>query len=205
MIINIFCNIDTSLLSHRVVPSSLFDHYLQLVCQRQKCVPEVCRESVTLKRRFKDPFNIAKFRHSLSEVNWPDLMVGANVDEDFKIFLDICIEFVEKSFPLEPYRNRKYDDKSKPWLTADIVQRNALLRDLDKVRNENNDHSITESYKRMLAPHEENVRKAKENYNSEHISGSSNQNKAAYKIINNEFNLKSESKYPTNFTDDENK
>ncbi|KAL3266443.1 hypothetical protein HHI36_010615 [Cryptolaemus montrouzieri] len=57
----------------------------------------------------------------------------------------------------------------------------------------------------MLASHKENVRKAKENYNSELISRASKPNKAAYKIINSEFNLNSKSKYPTNFTDDENK
>ncbi|KAL3283860.1 hypothetical protein HHI36_018029 [Cryptolaemus montrouzieri] len=67
---------------------------------------------------------------------------------------------------------------------AYIVQRSALLRDLDEVRKEDNDTSITESYV---------IKKI-----------SSNQNKAAYKIINSEFNLKSKSKYPTNFTDDEN-
>ncbi|KAL3287037.1 hypothetical protein HHI36_001523 [Cryptolaemus montrouzieri] len=126
----------------RVVPSSLSDHYLQLVCQCQKCVPVESRESVTLKRIFKDPFNITKFGHSLSEVNWPDLMVRANVDEDFKIFLDIFTELVGKSFPLEPYRNRKNNDVSKPWLTTDIVQQVALLRELDNFLKENNEPSI---------------------------------------------------------------
>ena len=122
LIDNIFCNYsDSSFVSGNII-TCISDHLPQFLI-----TPNCKSNSKPIsKYSFRDwsKFDQDQFLHDYSEINWNDKLKlhNKNVDSSFNIFIDTINNLIDKHLPSKICKNKKYQQKLKPWITPGIIK-----------------------------------------------------------------------------------
>ena len=118
---NILTNIDNTA-ETAIIVTDITDHLptvlVSNMCSKEK---EKQKPKVTFKRRYTDD-NINLFKSKLSKVDWENILVNANVNVDYTIFLNKFDDLYNECVPLRKCNNKRKRNPRLPWITNGILK-----------------------------------------------------------------------------------
>ena len=95
--------------------------------------------------------NLALFRYELQNVDWSSVYNTSDINESYRSFIDIFINFYNRCFPLTKLSRKRAKDK--PWITSALKKcsrkKNSLYRQWIKTRNVNDERKY-KNYKKIF-------------------------------------------------------
>lgn len=198
---NIFTNIDKNLLSPKVICTDVSDHYIQAIHFQYNNISndDICMYKYF--RSFKNESNLQYFKYLLSREDWSFLATDEGSELKFNNFFNNFTLKLDSAFPLELRRIKKSAKKC-PWITEQLINEGAFLRDVFKLHKNTANDEVHVIYKTLKKNHNIHIKHAKRAYYDSIMLNSNNKSKTAWNIIkSNDHSLVN--KMPLSLTDTE--
>jgi len=158
----------------------LSDHSYQMVHlkvndkQKEKCIE---------KRNFNEPSKEI-FLNSLVNADWSRVYEQDDVDHAYEEFFKEFKYHFDVAFPKKKRKCKTIQDNPKKWVTPQIKELTAMVREMVPIEKRLNCRMYTERYKELKKCCNTLVTNTKKSFNDKRITQSSNISKECWKIIN---------------------
>lgn len=197
LIDNIFTNADSKYIKLNNVPTTMSDHDGQLLrCCLIKSIktPDVVCSS----GRCFSKSNIAYFELLLSRETWLDVYKLRDPEIIMEAFFDTFCCLFNTAFPIRAIRFNK--TVGKKWVSPEIVNGGALLRDLHAtLRLFPGDAILRDTYRLVKKRHQQRIIDARKRFNDQHISTAENKSRSTWEVIKGTINMCSSKSLPGSF------
>ena len=197
LIDNIYCNYsDPNFVSGNII-TCISDHLPQfLITPNCKSISKP-----TSDYSYKDwsKFNQDQFLHDYSKINCNETLKlhCQNVDTSFKSFIDTLNNLIDKHLPTKVFKNKKYRQKLRPWITPGIIKsmsiRDKLYQTFIHCKNPVKKQSFENRYKFYRNTIVSLCRRSKISHYSNFFNNNLNNSKKMWGEINSLINNKSKS------------
>ena len=131
-------------------------------------------------RQFKH-FEISKFRHDLSCLNWHECLESGDIDEVWHFWKSLFLSVANVHAPLRTRRVRK---NPAPWMTSKIRQAITERDRLKKLARKNSMPSTWTQFKISRNNVNSTIRKAKKKYYHDELKANKSNPRGVWKVIN---------------------
>ena len=108
--------------------TSQYHHYpdisdhLPTIVTTNCTVPNKSSNNKYMYKRLLTDGNVSKLRHKLSNIEWDNVLQGANVNDDYDIFLKTFTETYNDCIPTKKCVFNKRKEPKSPWITNGLLK-----------------------------------------------------------------------------------
>jgi len=175
---NIFANIRAY--HTHVEETQLSDHTFQIAFFKVGIMEE---ESNKEKRTFSQQ-NKELFLKSIATANWNKVYGEDDADHAYNEFLEEFRRHFDFAFPKVQYTEKTKQSNKKQWITPEIREMTAMVREMVPIEKRLGSAMYTERYKNLKKLCSTMTKNAKKTFNDNRITQAPNTNRECWKIIN---------------------
>ena len=201
---NILTNSNDELIRTNILVTDITDHFPTVLYQNLNSLKQRTNQEkkYTFKRNHTEA-NIARFKKSLSSVNWKDVLGRENVEVDYGNFIKKFNDLYDEHIPLKRTSTNRRKNPISPWITKGLLKsintKNKLYRQYIQCSSEDNKIKF-KTFRNKL---NNLIRKCKREYYHKKFDSVKNDIKQTWKTINDVIGKGNTKKQQTTFKNDE--
>jgi hypothetical protein len=184
---NIITGLNTDQYSILVTDLGLSDHLaLKFQFLIKKCeINTVGRKTHTFRRPIT-PQGICELKSLLTNVSWHSMLTYDNSNDNFACFFETFLLFFQQCFPKKLVKQSNSFKQSLKWFTPELSEIRSQVIQLRKKYIHTGNVEDKNTWRQLKSSYNNLIIQAKRNFNSNVIGNATNQNKAAWQVINKE-------------------